>query len=172
MLGWSQLIPIISVNCFTGRDGDRKRKKPQSPWSRWVARHVCSPGRRFFSIIHQTSGGALWNKALQSTLPARTPQTLLQLKAKCCLFGRIPADLRAAGALCTEGVGCALAGTRPGSGAAEIIPSTPCARGSTRLHNKRTAACLNTKHAITFVSRSTESHTARCACVRFKINVH
>lgn len=73
---------------------------------------------------------------------------------------------------CTEGVGCALAGTRPGSGAAEIIPSTPCARGSTRLHNKRTAACLNTKHAITFVSSSTESRTARCACVRFKINVH
>lgn len=80
-------------------------------------------------------------------------------------------DWRAAGALCSEGVGCALAGDGPGSGAAEIIASTPRARGSTQLHSKQRDACLNANQAITVVSSSTESRTARCACVRLKINV-
>lgn len=80
-------------------------------------------------------------------------------KAKRYLLGKTLVHSVAAGALCTGRVGCVWAETGPGSGADEIISSTPSAHGSPQLNNKKSDDCLSEKQNITFLTSSTARHT-------------
>lgn len=61
-----------------------------------------------------------------------------------------------------EGVGCALAGKGRGSGADEIMSSTPFVHGSPQLNNKQSDACLSGKQTITFLTRKSHSKMSTC----------
>lgn len=156
-MAWQALTPLHVATALPGSRGDLGH----------FTLRVCSQRWWLFSIMQQTFWGTSWNKALQRTLPARTHRHAYSLRPKWEDF--CISELQELSVL--EGVGCALAGKGPGSGADEIISSTPSDHGSPQLNNMQSDACLNRKQSTTFLASSTESPTARCARMRFRINI-
>lgn len=129
-------------------------------WRQWL-----------FSVLSQTFGVLHATKHYRALSLQESHRHSCDLRPNSIYLGRLlyVSKLQELTAV-KAGVGCMLAGEGAGSGAAEIIPSTPSGLPTAQQQAKHCLFRRKTQDYF-FSTSSAESPMARCACERFKRNV-